>query len=109
MIGSQTGFLVEHWPLALGAAAFGIAVALAYLAGEYLVAPAWRMRAAHRRGPGAVEALVTRERRRLGCLEDEAAVLGEHGRQEARELREEARLGRLIVSVMERRIGERRP
>lgn len=109
MIGTLPGFLVDHWRLALGATALGAVLAMAYLAAEYIFLPAWRMRAARRRGPGAIEELMAKERRQLVRLEDEAAVSGEHGRPHTREIREEAKFRRLIVSIMERRIGGRWP
>lgn len=90
----------------LAASAAGIGLALAYLATEYLVLPAWRLRAARRRGPYAVGGLIARERRRLGRLED-AAVREEHDHPDAKALREEAELRRLVVAMLERANGVR--
>jgi len=91
-MGTPAEFLVEHWQLALGAAALGFILALAHLAAEYFVAPAWRLRTPRRRGPGAIEALVTKKQQRLRRLENEAAVSSEHGRPEVREIWEETQL-----------------
>ena len=107
MIGTHAGFFVEHWQTMLAASAAGIGLALAYLATEYLVLPAWRLRAARRRGPYAVGGLIARERRRLRRLEDDAAVREEHDHPDAKAWREETELRRLVVAMLERANGVR--
>lgn len=96
MIGTHVGFLAEHRELAL-AAAVGVAPALAYLACDYLIVPAWRFRTARRHGPGVVGAFVEHERRRLCRLRNAAAVYEEHGHPDAAALRDEAELRALVL------------
>jgi hypothetical protein len=78
---------------------------MAYLTAEYVIVPACRLRAARRRGPDAAQALMALERQRFRRFEDEAAVLGEYGRPEARKIQEEARFMRTMLGAMARRIG----
>src|SRR5215218_2277217 len=99
MLGTHAGFSAQHWGLALGAAALGVALALAYLLCDYLIVPALRLRMARRRGPGAVGAFVEGEMRRLRRLENTAAVYGEHGHPDAAALREEAELWAVAASL----------
>jgi hypothetical protein len=68
VIGTPASFFVDHWALALSAAVVGVALAFFYLVCDYLIGPAWRLRAARRRGPRVVRAFVWRERRRVGQL-----------------------------------------
>lgn len=109
MMWTLVGFLMDHWRLALGAVVLDFVLALAYLAAEYLIVPAWRLRNAQRLGPDAVEALIAEERLRLQRVEDEAAILAECGRPAAPEIRGEANLRRLILGAMERRVDGRWP
>ena len=96
------GPILAHWPSALPAAGAGVLLALAYLAADYLILPALRLRAARRRGPEAVSGLLDRERRRLSRLRDTASVFEEHNHPDAAALREEAELRALVVEMMER-------
>lgn len=104
MIGAGGGALTPHWAPLLLAAAAGVVIALTYLAADYLIVPALRLRAARRRGPDAVENLMDRERLRLNRLRNEAAVREEHGDPDATPLRDEAELRSLVVGVMESKI-----
>ena len=102
------GFFAHYRQLALGAAALCFALALPYhLAAEYLILFAWRMHAARRRGPEAVEAFLAKERQRLRRLENEAAVSSEQGRPEALDFREETLLRRAALVATERGLGGR--
>lgn len=102
-IGPRAELFIEHWTLALLAAGAGVAIALAYLAADYLLVPILRLRAARRRGPGAVRAFVERERRRLRRLENNAAVYEEHGHPDAAALRDEAELRALVLRFFDQR------
>ena len=104
-IGPRAELFIEHWALALLAAGAGVAIALAYLAADYLIVPALRLRAARRRGPDAVRGFVERERRRLRRLENAAAVYQEHGHPDAAALRDEAELRALVARLIESRAG----
>lgn len=75
------------------AAGAGVAVALVYLAADYLLLPDLRLRAARRRGPEALARLVDHERRHLSRLRDRAAVREEHGYPDAAALRDERTQG----------------
>ena len=95
------GSILEHWSLALPAAGAGVLLALAYLAADYLVVPALRLRAARHLGPRAMKNLMDHELKRLTCLRNTAAVQEEHGHPGAAALRDEAELRGLVVRVME--------
>lgn len=98
--------ILENPGTALAAAAVGAALALAYLAAEYvLLLPAWRFRAARRRGPASLAAMVGRERTRLRRLGDMAAILEERGHADAKVLRQEDEVRRLLGRWIERRAG----
>lgn len=99
---TAAGSILEHWTLALPAAGIGVLIALAYLAADYLVVPALRLRAARRLGPYAVKNLLDHELKRLARLQNAAAVREEHGHPDAAALRDEAELRGLVVRVMER-------
>ena len=105
LIGPGMEIFIEHRTLALLAAGAGVAIALAYLAADYLLVPILRLRAARRRGPGAVRTFLERERRRLRRLENAAAVYQEHGHPDAAALRDEAELRALVARLMESRTG----
>ena len=98
------GPVLEHPGTALAAAVVGVGLALAYLAAEYLILPAWRFRAAKRRGSASVAALIGREARRVERLRDAAAILGEHAHPDAAALRDEAGIRAAVLAVVLRRV-----
>lgn len=100
------GPILEHPGTALAAAVVGVGLAFAYLAAEYLILPAWRFRAAKRRGPASAAALIGREARRVERLRDAAAILGEHAHSEDRggALGDEAGIRAVVLAVMLRRV-----
>lgn len=79
----------------------GIVIALVCLAVDYLVVPALRLRAARRRRPAVVRALMQSEGQRLDRLRDAAAVREEHGDPDTAALRDEAELRGLALRMME--------
>ncbi|QIN85438.1 hypothetical protein GBA63_22315 (plasmid) [Rubrobacter tropicus] len=102
LIGLGMEIFIEHRTLALLAAGAGVAIALAYLAADYVVVPALRLRAARRLGPNAVKNLLDHELGRLTRLRNAAAVQEEQGHPGAAALRDEAELRNLVVRAMER-------
>ncbi len=96
--------LIQAHPLLLLAAcAVGVLLALAYLTADLLLIPTVRLRRAARRGPDSARRIVELERERITLLEDAAAVHEEHGHPDAKALRGEAELRRVVL----RRMGTR--
>ena len=96
------GSLLGHWDLALPAAGAGVLLALVYLAADYLLLPAFRLRVARRRGPQAVARLMNREGRRLRRMQDALAVAEEHDHSDVGPLRGEVGLRHLAIAMMQR-------